>query len=92
MEKLIKVINKLQDVFSTLDQDPGLKLPQIIVVGEQSSGKSSVLESLVRRNFLPRGTGIVTRCPLVLQLNYIPKDETFFDAETQSDKDNRYVV
>jgi dynamin 1-like protein len=43
-------------------------LPQIVVVGSQSTGKSSVLESIVGRDFLPRGSGIVTRCPLVLQL------------------------
>jgi dynamin 1-like protein len=43
-------------------------LPQITVVGSQSSGKSSVLENIVGRDFLPRGTGIVTRRPLVLQL------------------------
>ena len=41
----------------------------------QSSGKSSVLESLVGRDFLPRGTGIVTRRPLVLQLIHIDKDD-----------------
>ncbi|KAJ0439236.1 putative dynamin stalk domain, dynamin, GTPase region, GTPase effector domain, Dynamin superfamily [Helianthus annuus] len=34
-----------------------------------SSGKSSVLESIVGRDFLPRGSGIVTRRPLVLQLH-----------------------
>lgn len=34
----------------------------------QSSGKSSVLENIVGRDFLPRGAGIVTRRPLVLQL------------------------
>jgi hypothetical protein len=34
----------------------------------QSSGKSSVLEAVVGRDFLPRGTGIVTRRPLVLNL------------------------
>ncbi|GKY95117.1 dynein heavy chain [Mayamaea pseudoterrestris] len=45
-----------------------LDLPQIVVVGGQSSGKSSVLESIVGRSFLPRGTGIVTRRPLILQL------------------------
>eukprot|EP01134_Creolimax_fragrantissima_P002477 CFRG2477T1 len=67
MEELIPVINKLQDVFSTVDADI-LQLPQITVVGSQSSGKSSVLENLVGRDFLPRGTGIVTRRPLVLQL------------------------
>lgn len=38
------------------------------MVGSQSSGKSSVLENIVGRDFLPRGTGIVTRRPLVLQL------------------------
>ena len=41
----------------------------------QSSGKSSVLESLVGRDFLPRGTGIVTRRPLVLQLIHVDKDD-----------------
>ncbi|KAJ0792840.1 putative dynamin, GTPase region, Dynamin superfamily [Helianthus annuus] len=35
----------------------------------ESSGKSSVLESIVGRDFLPRGSGIVTRRPLVLQLH-----------------------
>lgn len=44
-------------------------LPSVAVVGGQSSGKSSVLESVVGRDFLPRGSGIVTRRPLVLQLH-----------------------
>lgn len=48
-------------------QNP-IDLPQITVLGSQSSGKSSVLENIVGRDFLPRGTGIVTRRPLVLQL------------------------
>lgn len=51
-------------------------MPQITVVGSQSSGKSSVLENIVGRDFLPRGTGIVTRRPLVLQLtNRRPGDK-----------------
>ena len=45
-----------------------IELPQIVVVGAQSTGKSSVLEAIVGKDFLPRGQGIVTRCPLVLQL------------------------
>ncbi|XP_026491636.1 dynamin-1-like protein isoform X9 [Vanessa tameamea] len=73
MEALIPVINKLQDVFNTVGAD-AIQLPQIIVLGTQSSGKSSVIESLVGRSFLPRGPGIVTRRPLVLQLVYSPKD------------------
>lgn len=67
-------MNKLQDVFNTVGSD-SIQLPQIVVLGSQSSGKSSVLESLVGRSFLPRGTGIVTRRPLVLQLIYCPMDD-----------------
>ncbi|KAK1167276.1 dynamin-1-like protein isoform X2 [Acipenser oxyrinchus oxyrinchus] len=74
MEALIPVINKLQDVFNTVGSDV-IQLPQIAVVGTQSSGKSSVLESLVGKDLLPRGTGVVTRRPLILQLvNLSPED------------------
>ncbi|AQZ16619.1 VPS1 (YKR001C) [Zygosaccharomyces parabailii] len=69
-EHLISTINKLQDALAPLgggSQSP-IDLPQITVVGSQSSGKSSVLENIVGRDFLPRGTGIVTRRPLILQL------------------------
>ncbi|XP_071246149.1 dynamin-2-like isoform X1 [Salvelinus alpinus] len=68
MEDLIPLINKLQDAFSCIGQSCNLDLPQIAVVGGQSAGKSSVLENFVGRDFLPRGSGIVTRRPLVLQL------------------------
>ena len=69
-ETLIATINKLQDALAPLGggSSSPVDLPQITVVGSQSSGKSSVLENVVGRDFLPRGTGIVTRRPLVLQL------------------------
>uniref|UniRef100_A0A7S0XCP8 Dynamin GTPase n=1 Tax=Chromulina nebulosa TaxID=96789 RepID=A0A7S0XCP8_9STRA len=67
MDQLIPIVNKLQDVFGAIGHH-GIDLPQIVVVGSQSSGKSSVLESLVGQDFLPRGAGICTRRPLVLQL------------------------
>ncbi|CAL1539543.1 unnamed protein product [Lymnaea stagnalis] len=70
MEHLIPIVNKLQDVFASLGVPLSLDLPQIAVVGSQSAGKSSVLENFVGRDFLPRGSGIVTRRPLVLQLMY----------------------
>lgn len=70
MDELIPTINKLQDVFNTTNTDC-IQLPEIVVVGAQSSGKSSVLENIVGRDFLPRGTGIVTRRPLILQLVHI---------------------
>lgn len=68
MEKLIPLFNKLQEVLISANISHIVSLPQIVVVGSQSSGKSSVLESIVGRDFLPRGSGIVTRCPLRLKL------------------------
>lgn len=61
------LISQLQEICAPIQAE--VDLPQIVVVGGQSSGKSSVLEALVRRDFLPRGSGIVTRRPLVLQLH-----------------------
>ncbi|KAK5451628.1 Dynamin-related GTPase protein [Exophiala xenobiotica] len=82
-DDLLRTVNKLQDlVFNTIGND-SLDLPQIVVVGSQSSGKSSVLENIVGRDFLPRGSGIVTRRPLILQLINIPADE---DVDTNNDE------
>ncbi|XP_068460040.1 dynamin-1-like protein isoform X3 [Clinocottus analis] len=87
MEALIPVINKLQDVFNTVGADI-IHLPQIAVVGTQSSGKSSVLESLVGRDILPRGTGIVTRRPLILQLVHIDSEDGRKTSEENESKKN----
>ncbi|KAL8242450.1 hypothetical protein R6Q59_012752 [Mikania micrantha] len=65
---VIPIVNKLQDIFAQLGSSSTIELPQVAVVGSQSSGKSSVLEALVGRDFLPRGSDICTRRPLVLQL------------------------
>ncbi|TYH88326.1 hypothetical protein ES332_D01G180000v1 [Gossypium tomentosum] len=75
MESLIGLVNKIQRACTVLGDHGGQgmslweALPSVAVVGGQSSGKSSVLESIVGRDFLPRGSGIVTRRPLVLQLH-----------------------
>ncbi|KAH8702008.1 ATP synthase alpha/beta family, nucleotide-binding domain-containing protein [Talaromyces proteolyticus] len=83
---LISLVNRLQDVFSTVGVQNPIDLPQIAVVGSQSSGKSSVLENIVGRDFLPRGSGIVTRRPLILQLINKPpaKPQTNGTSETKS--------
>ncbi|XP_067322333.1 interferon-induced GTP-binding protein Mx1-like, partial [Anolis sagrei] len=59
----IDLIDSLRD----LGVEKDLGLPAIAVIGDQSSGKSSVLEAL-SGVALPRGSGIVTRCPLELKL------------------------
>lgn len=69
IDKLIPIVNSLQDVFSAIGQDKtNIDLPQITVVGSQSAGKSSVLEAVCGRDVLPRSAGICTRRPLILQL------------------------
>ncbi|XP_073717323.1 dynamin-1a isoform X2 [Misgurnus anguillicaudatus] len=78
MEDLIPLVNRMQDAFSAIGQNSDLDLPQIAVVGGQSAGKSSVLENFVGKDFLPRGSGIVTRRPLILQLVQSPTEYAEF--------------
>ncbi|KAK1937203.1 dynamin central region family protein [Babesia divergens] len=69
MEELIPIVSRLHSILTATGQS-SLELPAVAVVGAQSVGKSSVLEAMVGRPFLPKGTGIVTRRPLILQLRY----------------------
>ncbi|CAO1631221.1 unnamed protein product [Sympodiomycopsis kandeliae] len=83
---LIKVVNKLQDTFSAIGGET-VDLPQCVVVGAQSSGKSSVLETIVGKDFLPRGSGIVTRRPLVLQLVHTPSPQQTASSSSDSNSE-----
>lgn len=78
---VIPIVNKLQDIFAQLGSSSTIDLPQVAVVGSQSSGKSSVLEALVGRDFLPRGSDICTRRPLVLQLVHQPRRPADAEAD-----------
>jgi len=72
MQKIIPLFNQLQEILQKNNLNNTIQLPQIVAVGAQSTGKSSVLESILGKDLLPRGTGIVTRRPIVLQLNNVP--------------------
>ena len=67
LRKLINLLDQLRDC----GVNEYIKLPRICSLGTQSSGKSSVLESIVGLDFLPRGDGVVTRRPLELRLCHI---------------------
>ncbi|XP_063069872.1 interferon-induced GTP-binding protein Mx-like [Engraulis encrasicolus] len=69
-EEQVRPCIDLVDSLRSLGVEQDLALPAIAVIGDQSSGKSSVLEAL-SGVALPRGTGIVTRCPLVLKLKRV---------------------
>jgi len=71
LRRLISVVDDLRDV----GLQKYINLPRIVVVGTQSGGKSSVLESIVGLDFLPRGDGVVTRRPLELRLVHIPESD-----------------
>ncbi|XP_006033650.1 interferon-induced GTP-binding protein Mx1 isoform X2 [Alligator sinensis] len=66
-EEKVRPCIDLIDSLRALGVEKDLPLPAIAVIGDQSSGKSSVLEALSGVS-LPRGSGIVTRCPLELKL------------------------
>ncbi|PON73184.1 Dynamin superfamily, partial [Parasponia andersonii] len=67
------IINKLHDVIAPLRSESlKISLPKLAVVGSQSSGKSSVLDALVGRDFLLRVCDICTRRPLLLMLENRP--------------------
>lgn len=77
LDDLVPIVNRIQDLVISNASCGSLDLPQVVVVGAQSSGKSSVIELLVKRDFLPRGTGIVTRRPLAITL--INDKEEYFE-------------
>lgn len=66
--KMIEIRNMLHGV----GQSDALTLPSIVVIGSQSSGKSSVLEAIVGHEFLPKGSNMVTRRPIELTLVNTP--------------------
>ncbi|XP_059696081.1 interferon-induced GTP-binding protein Mx-like [Haemorhous mexicanus] len=75
-EEKIRPCIDLVDSLRALGIEKDLSLPAIAVIGDQSSGKSSVLEAL-SGVALPRGNGIVTRCPLELKLKRLPEGQAW---------------
>lgn len=67
LRQLITVVDELRDV----GLQHYISLPRIATCGTQSSGKSSLVESVVGLDFLPRGGGVVTRRPLELRLVHL---------------------
>ncbi|OBZ72266.1 Protein msp1, mitochondrial [Grifola frondosa] len=69
---LTRKLIEIRSMLLSIDQSDALKLPSIVVIGSQSSGKSSVLEAIVGHEFLPKGNNMVTRRPIELTLIHTP--------------------
>lgn len=72
MLNLTRQMIEIRNLLININHDT-LKLPSIVVIGSQSSGKSSVLESIVGQEFLPKGNNMVTRRPIELTLVNTPE-------------------
>ncbi|PTB79848.1 hypothetical protein M440DRAFT_1468573 [Trichoderma longibrachiatum ATCC 18648] len=64
--------SSIRNILQKVGQSSSLTLPSIVVIGSQSSGKSSVLEAIVGHEFLPKGLNMVTRRPIELTLVNTP--------------------
>lgn len=76
LRQLITVVDELRDV----GLQHYISLPRIAAIGTQSSGKSSLIESIAGFDFLPRGGGVVTRRPLELRLVHLNSQDHPSDA------------
>jgi hypothetical protein len=74
---LSKRLGKRQDIFEEIEKNMelvgekiqvSLQLPKLIVVGVESSGKSSVLERLVGKRLFPKGQHLTTQMPIKLHM------------------------
>ncbi|KAI9775562.1 MAG: dynamin-like GTPase mgm1 [Geoglossum umbratile] len=74
MMVLTKKMIEIRSILQTVGQSDTLTLPSIVVIGSQSSGKSSVLEAIVGHEFLPKGNNMVTRRPIELTLVNTPEE------------------
>eukprot|EP00477_Mikrocytos_mackini_P000295 GAHX01000311.1.p1 GENE.GAHX01000311.1~~GAHX01000311.1.p1 ORF type:complete len:632 (-),score=146.34 GAHX01000311.1:28-1875(-) len=68
MEKIVEKVAELTSVLNKFSTKTKISLPRIAVVGQQSSGKSSVLEGIIGMDILPRASGLCTRVPLILSI------------------------
>ena len=102
MVSLTRQMIEIRSILNKISNKMGesISLPAIVVIGSQSSGKSSVLESIVGKDFLPKGDNMVTRRPIELTLINTKESSEEINQQTpkkktslfKGDVDNDYLV
>lgn len=71
---------RIGDILQGISSNNKVNVPNIVVVGTQSSGKSSVLNGIIGMDVLPTGKQMVTRTPLKIEIiRKINQDETIVE-------------
>lgn len=98
-ERAGSLINVLDSLEKTLGKEIPLDFPQIIVIGDESSGKSTLMERIAMFEFFPKRSGsdqnltILTRMPIQLRLQHMsPQKMKDFCAKNELEYVERNCV
>lgn len=77
--QILNIANEVNGLFSEtnlIESKQELSLPRLVVIGTQSSGKSSVLNNIMAMDVLPTGKNMVTRTPIDIRLHQLKNSQT----------------